>query len=152
MIPDRATKPNAVPYADFTDPRSLNLYSYVRNNPLWKAELDGHDYLCLPCIAAALTQLIAEHPRSVQAAKGAGLMALGTGEVAVAATTAAATEGVAAALGAGALGVKGGADFISGFTNVLDAGFPNPKVDVNGANKALQTVADPAGLVTTTAS
>ena len=76
-------------------------------------------------------------------------MALGTGEVAVAATTAAATEGTAAVLGAGALGVKGGADFISGFTNVLDAASPNPKVDVKEANKALQTVADPAGLVTT---
>jgi hypothetical protein len=26
--------PDTVPYADFTNPQTLNLYSYVRNNPL----------------------------------------------------------------------------------------------------------------------
>ena len=48
MTPDWATKPKAVPYADFSDPRSLNLYSYVRNNPLLKEDLDGH---CPQCVA-----------------------------------------------------------------------------------------------------
>ncbi|GAC1515349.1 MAG: hypothetical protein NVS1B11_32210 [Terriglobales bacterium] len=33
MTPDWAAKPTAVPYAMFGDPQSLNLYSYVRNNP-----------------------------------------------------------------------------------------------------------------------
>jgi hypothetical protein len=31
-----------VPYADLTDPQTLNLYSYVRNNPLSRADQDGH--------------------------------------------------------------------------------------------------------------
>ena len=53
MTPDWDAKATAVPYADFSDPRSLNLYSYVRNNPLAKADADGHDLICLPCLAAA---------------------------------------------------------------------------------------------------
>lgn len=43
MIPDWAAKPTAVPYAEFGGPQSLNLYAYVRNNPLSKADPDGHD-------------------------------------------------------------------------------------------------------------
>jgi RHS repeat-associated protein len=33
MTPDWATTPIDVPYADFGNPQSLNLYSYVKNNP-----------------------------------------------------------------------------------------------------------------------
>ena len=32
----------SVPYAYFGDPQSLNLYSYVGNNPLKRADPDGH--------------------------------------------------------------------------------------------------------------
>jgi RHS repeat-associated protein len=42
VTPDWAAKATAVPYADFGDPQSLNLYAYVRNNPLSKADPDGH--------------------------------------------------------------------------------------------------------------
>ena len=42
MTPDWAAKPTTVPYALFGDPQTLNLYSYVRNNPLSRADLDGH--------------------------------------------------------------------------------------------------------------
>lgn len=34
-----------MPYANLGDPQTLNLYSYVRNNPLSKADPDGHDAL-----------------------------------------------------------------------------------------------------------
>ena len=44
MTPDWATKPISVPYAEFGDPQTLNLYGYVRNNPLSKADADGHCY------------------------------------------------------------------------------------------------------------
>jgi RHS repeat-associated protein len=40
--PDWSATPQPVPYADLTDPQTLNLYSYVRNNPLSKADTDGH--------------------------------------------------------------------------------------------------------------
>jgi len=43
MTPDWAARPTAVPYAMFGDPQSLDLYSYVRNNPLNHVDMDGHD-------------------------------------------------------------------------------------------------------------
>jgi RHS repeat-associated protein len=40
--PDWSENPRPIPYADLTDPQTLNLYGYVRNNPLSKADPDGH--------------------------------------------------------------------------------------------------------------
>ena len=42
MSPDWASAPIAVPYAQFADPQSLNLYSYVRNSPVARFDIDGH--------------------------------------------------------------------------------------------------------------
>jgi RHS repeat-associated protein len=42
MTPDWAARPIAVPYAVFGDPQSLNLYGYVRNDPVTRADADGH--------------------------------------------------------------------------------------------------------------
>lgn len=42
MTPDWADKPTDVPYAQFGDPQSLNLYGYVGNNPVSHADTDGH--------------------------------------------------------------------------------------------------------------
>jgi RHS repeat-associated protein len=42
ITPDWAAKATDVPYADFADPQSLNLYTYVRNIPTTKADADGH--------------------------------------------------------------------------------------------------------------
>jgi len=44
MSPDWDSKPQAVPYASLADPQSLNLYSYVLNNPLSKTDPNGHDW------------------------------------------------------------------------------------------------------------
>jgi hypothetical protein len=38
-----------VPYADLTNPQSLNLYGYVTNNPLSDVDPDGH----IPCNGGA---------------------------------------------------------------------------------------------------
>jgi RHS repeat-associated protein len=46
MSPDWADKPEPVPYADLSDPQSLNLYGYVRNNPMSHADVDGHKQVC----------------------------------------------------------------------------------------------------------
>jgi RHS repeat-associated protein len=43
LIPDWADKPIAVPYAHFGNPQSLNLYSYVQNNPTTFGDPDGHE-------------------------------------------------------------------------------------------------------------
>lgn len=42
MSPDWASKPEAVPYSSLSDPQTLNLYSYMRNNPLGGTDPDGH--------------------------------------------------------------------------------------------------------------
>jgi RHS repeat-associated protein len=47
MSPDWSAKPWAVPYADFYNPQSLNLYNYEGNNPLIGTDKDGH---CGPCL------------------------------------------------------------------------------------------------------
>ncbi len=48
MTPDWAAAPEAVPYANFFNPQTLNLYAIVANNPESFADLDGH----LPELAA----------------------------------------------------------------------------------------------------
>jgi RHS repeat-associated protein len=42
VTPDWSDDPDAVPYADFSNPQSLNLYSYVSNNPVTGTDPDGH--------------------------------------------------------------------------------------------------------------
>jgi len=42
LSPDWSDKPEDVPYAQLADPQSLNLYAYVRNNPLTRVDPDGH--------------------------------------------------------------------------------------------------------------
>jgi RHS repeat-associated protein len=45
MTPDWAGRPTTVPYAVFGDPQSLNLYGYVRNDPVTLADADGHNWI-----------------------------------------------------------------------------------------------------------
>ena len=44
MSPDWSAKAEPVPYAKLDNPQSLNLYEYVGNNPLSRADADGHDW------------------------------------------------------------------------------------------------------------
>lgn len=85
--PDWSAVPEPIPYASVDDPQSLNLYAYVRNNPLAHRDEDGHQE------GAALTQdrdvrdLVAgritqdEYMARIQA-RGAGA-AIGLGAIAV---------------------------------------------------------------------
>jgi RHS repeat-associated protein len=41
--------PDPVPYADLENPQSLNLYSYVQNNPLSRIDPVGHEQANDPC-------------------------------------------------------------------------------------------------------
>jgi hypothetical protein len=81
MSPDWADKPEAVPYSDLANPQSLNLYGYVNNNPLSKADPDGHCPWC-PVVEEGL-QYVADSPAGQQvsawgvAGLAAGSAALG---------------------------------------------------------------------------
>jgi hypothetical protein len=46
MSPDWSAKMEPVPYAKLDNPQSLNLYSYVLNNPLSNVDPDGHAGSC----------------------------------------------------------------------------------------------------------
>lgn len=45
LSPDWSSVPIGVPYADLTNPQSLNLYAYVKNNPLLYTDVDGHEQM-----------------------------------------------------------------------------------------------------------
>jgi RHS repeat-associated protein len=72
MSPDWSDAPEPVPYADLTDPQSLNLYGYVRNNPLSHADADGHCATVWECVVAPVVTGVSWAASG--AAAGAGLL------------------------------------------------------------------------------
>jgi hypothetical protein len=145
MSPDWSEKPEAIPYADLSNPQSLNLDGYVNNNPLSRDDADGHDYICLSCLATAAQQFVADHPRTMQVAKGVGQIVAGAVGVGIAATSEVGSAG-AATVGA-VFAVQGSAaTAVIGVTNVVGAA---TKTDVSAAEKPLPAVSNPAGHVTT---
>jgi RHS repeat-associated protein len=74
MIPDWNSRPVNVPYADFRDPQTLNLYAYLTGNPLNSVDPDGHcGPLCAGVIGGAVgaaaslaTQALDDEPFSFQ--------------------------------------------------------------------------------------
>jgi len=64
-----------VPYADLTDPQTLNLYAYVRNNPLSRRDADGHcTGFCFDVWSWAVNRMVATSPS--QFAKDVGIGAV----------------------------------------------------------------------------
>src|SRR5579859_3162815 len=56
---DWSSTPVPVPYANFGDPQSLNLYGYVRNIPSTSVDPDGHTcWSCLEWVGAKVNQAI----------------------------------------------------------------------------------------------
>ncbi len=55
ITPDWAAKPTSVPYANFGNPQSLNLYSYVQNNPTTMGDPDGHRCPGCPVMTGPIT-------------------------------------------------------------------------------------------------
>jgi RHS repeat-associated protein len=67
LSPDWASNPQAVPYGIYTNPQTLNLYNYMRNNPLSGIDKDGH---CGgpndPCSKVTVQATVAEKPTAVK--------------------------------------------------------------------------------------
>ncbi|MGH9475360.1 MAG: RHS repeat-associated core domain-containing protein, partial [Terriglobales bacterium] len=53
LAPDWSATPEATPYADLSNPQSLNLYGYVLNNPATAADPDGHCWFGFISIGAS---------------------------------------------------------------------------------------------------
>jgi hypothetical protein len=82
MSPDWAAKEEPVPYATFDDPQSLNLYSYVSNNPLSRIDADGHDWRDT---VAALGQFVRDTTVKLTIGLGIGASVRGVGHFELAA-------------------------------------------------------------------
>jgi RHS repeat-associated protein len=66
LSPDWSAKEDPIPYAKLDDPQSLNLYAYVRNNPLSRTDPDGHQEPQPPTITCTGTAyVLAGNPRNV---------------------------------------------------------------------------------------
>jgi RHS repeat-associated protein len=66
LTPDWSASPDPVPFVEISDPQSLNLYAYVRNNPLSRVDKDGHciEDLCVVetvVVVAVVTAGLAVH-------------------------------------------------------------------------------------------
>lgn len=103
LTPDWAGHPTEVPYANFGNPQSLNLYRYAQNNPTTFRDPDGH---CPPCPVEEETGLIIPEEEAIGTAAGTGT-ATATAEGATAAGTTAAEEVAEAGGGRSLLGFLG---------------------------------------------
>jgi len=152
MSPDWSAKEEPVPYAQLDDPQSLNLYAYVENNPLLRADIDGHAWADIVTFVQGLKQdaqnFVNEHPRTVEAAKGLGNAGLGVATVAVSLGGEVGTGGLSTAISVVGVGA-GTSTFVKGVTQVVGAA---TKTDVKEATEALDATRNPAGLLTTAAT
>jgi RHS repeat-associated protein len=73
VSPDWAAKATSVPYALFSDPQTLNLYSYVRSTPTTRYDVDGHcpDGICIDITKMTQQQLDHQAELTKQVAIGA---------------------------------------------------------------------------------
>jgi len=153
MTADWASKPTAVPYADFGNPQSLDLYVYALNNPLERDDIDGHDWRDY---LQKAQKWAADHPRTMSALKATAAAVVTTAAVVALVATAPvsvpATIVGAVLAGAGTalatVAVAGGAVATATYTVAAISG--NKELD-EGA-EGVQTVTNPAGYVTTTAT
>jgi len=59
-----------VPYAEFADPQSLNLYTYVRNVPTTRYDADGHEVIDLRAVYQTLSKITWQQTKDTAAGIG----------------------------------------------------------------------------------
>jgi RHS repeat-associated protein len=67
LTPDWADHPTEVPYTNFGNPQSLNLYRYAQNNPTTFGDPDGH---CPPCPVEEETGYVIAEEEAIGTATG----------------------------------------------------------------------------------
>jgi RHS repeat-associated protein len=71
--PDWSGKPQPIPYADLKDPQTLDLYDYLRNNPLNRTDPDGH--CCWDELVAAYRYVKSVAYLKIEGGRGLGVAA-----------------------------------------------------------------------------
>jgi RHS repeat-associated protein len=79
LSPDWSAKEDPVPYVVLDDPQSLNLYAYVRNNPLARTDPDGHCTGVISCTLEIGVLAITAPEAATVALGGAIAAGLGAG-------------------------------------------------------------------------
>ena len=152
MIPDWATKPTNVPYAHFGNPQSLNLYSYVNNNPTTTRDPDGHcpDGICMD-IATMSPQQVDQVAQATTAAvtsqPGIGVLELSSAYLTAGASLEAMEAG--AALKAAIYGIGSTGLAVSGTSRIIGTATGVPSDDLERASTAVTTSTNPAGMAMT---
>jgi len=159
MSPDYSETPEAMPYADLSNPQSFNRYVYLNDNPIGGIDADGHcgpgsgvtvhkfsedKAPCKPPPPDTKRQKTAAPNKGASYAKGA-VKVVG-GIVAVAAVITSPEVGVAGALIGG---IGGSASFVSGTTQILGTA---TNTDVSAGTKAVDDFGSPQGLIIGAAS
>jgi len=129
ISPDWADKAVAVPYSDLVDPQTLNLYGFVRNNPLSHIDQDGHADRDIRKILKGSAELVGRFGGAVA---GAALSESGAG--------------IPIALGSAVIMAKGAKDLGQGLDTKVDMKDADAGLKVVGGNNGLP---DPVGVVET---
>ena len=144
MTPDWMAKATAVPYADFGDPQTLNLYGYVRNNPLFRADADGHSDAGTFCN----TQCRYGTPvSSAEIQVEVGVLELGSAVATGGATLEAMGAGAALKTALGAVATAGLG--VSGTTRIIATATGEESENLEEGTTAVTTLTTPAGMAVT---
>jgi len=132
LSPDWAAKAMPVPYAVLDDPQSLNLYSYVRNNPLSRVDTDGHcDKNGMLC--QAWTWLTSNHSASASASATAAPGSASNGGLSATAKAGTAQASASASYGTNtSVSAKAGASVTT--TTINEGGHSTTEADTLTAN------------------
>jgi RHS repeat-associated protein len=136
MSPDWSAQEEPVPYAKLGDPQTLNLYSYVRNNPLINVDPDGH---CCEDVLQGAQQFEGEFPVAPVVIT-VGVLTLGAEAWDHREAIGNALDKVAEAVGNSPLTPEGYPKDVSGLMNLSkDATAPAAKGPVKGADSPTVT-------------
>lgn len=130
LSPDWSAKFDPVPYAKLDDPQSLNLYSYVWNNPLSRTDPDGHQ--CDTC-QKVWNWLTSSHSASASASATAAQGSASNGGLSATAKAGTAQASASASYGTNT-SVSGKASASVTTTTINEGGHSTTEADTLTAN------------------